>query len=343
MSSPLFTVIIPAFGRPEPLRYTLRSAAAAARRLGPDQGEIIVVDDGSPESLETLFRDFPLDPRPVWLHQTNAGSMAARARGLAAAKGAFIQFLDSDDLLHPDKLTAHAAAHADGADVVTCELAEVKLDEAHACRDWRPTPRHDVPSAEVMDLWLGYQPAPHCITYRRTWLQDALSTPRVAPLRAMDPSGDVWLYYNLLEAAPPRHHHLASGLAAIGPHPETRYSQHWENLGAASLLIAEKWIAAEATRPSPPRARIAVGCSAFTTWRGLPTDFSPALKARWLEVWRRSGSPRPRLGRLTPLARFLGPVLATRVMNRLKPRPYSSCRTLDEAALERLLSTLPPP
>jgi len=65
--------------------------------------EVIVVDDGSTDSTPEVLAGFG-DPVRV-IRQDNAGPVVARNRGVAAAAGEFLAFLDADDLWVPDKLT----------------------------------------------------------------------------------------------------------------------------------------------------------------------------------------------------------------------------------------------
>lgn len=58
--------------------------------------ELIVVDDGSTDTTADIARSFGEPVRVI--HQDNRGAAGARNTGLAAARGAFIGFLDSDDL-----------------------------------------------------------------------------------------------------------------------------------------------------------------------------------------------------------------------------------------------------
>jgi len=55
--TPVLSVVIPAYGRVEPLKYTLRSAAASARAAACPV-DIIVVDDGSEPSIEEQLAGF---------------------------------------------------------------------------------------------------------------------------------------------------------------------------------------------------------------------------------------------------------------------------------------------
>lgn len=67
--------------------------------------EVIVIDDGSQD--DTLARASAYVGSQVQvISQPNAGASAARNRAFAMATGEYIQYLDADDLLHPDKIRA---------------------------------------------------------------------------------------------------------------------------------------------------------------------------------------------------------------------------------------------
>lgn len=67
--------------------------------------EMIIVDDGSTDnSVEVIQAIIAEDSRIKLIHKENGGSASARNIGLALAKGEFIQFLDADDTIAPDKL-----------------------------------------------------------------------------------------------------------------------------------------------------------------------------------------------------------------------------------------------
>ncbi|MEM7329329.1 MAG: glycosyltransferase [Pseudomonadota bacterium] len=96
------SVIIPTFNRADLVLRAVRSVLAQR----DVRTEIIVVDDGSTdntiEALEAL--SVATNARLQIVKQSNAGASAARNHGLKLATGDFIQFLDSDDTLNPNKL-----------------------------------------------------------------------------------------------------------------------------------------------------------------------------------------------------------------------------------------------
>jgi glycosyltransferase involved in cell wall biosynthesis len=97
----LVTTIIPVYNRPG----MLREAVASVVRQTYRPIEIIIVDDGSTDETarvaEELASTNPFEVRT--LHVLNGGPGWAREAGRHAARGEFIQYLDSDDLLLPRK------------------------------------------------------------------------------------------------------------------------------------------------------------------------------------------------------------------------------------------------
>jgi glycosyltransferase involved in cell wall biosynthesis len=96
----LVSTIIPVHNRPALLREAVTSVLAQTYR----PIEIIVVDDGSTDQTGHEAEALTKAHREVRaIHRDNGGPGAARETGRLAASGEFIQYLDSDDLLHPRK------------------------------------------------------------------------------------------------------------------------------------------------------------------------------------------------------------------------------------------------
>jgi glycosyltransferase involved in cell wall biosynthesis len=120
MSGRSVSIVIPFFNAAATLRETLISAVGH-RDIDV---EIIAVDDGSTDDSLAIARGF--EPAVTVLTGPNRGVSAARNRGFAASNGAWIVFLDSDDLLLPGTLKRRLEAAAEtGADVIVCDWQEL--------------------------------------------------------------------------------------------------------------------------------------------------------------------------------------------------------------------------
>lgn len=104
----LVSTIIPVFNRAGLVREAVRSVLAQTYR----PIEIIIVDDGSTDDtgrvVDLLAADNPKEIRV--LHTSNGGVGTAREAGRCLARGEFIQYLDSDDLLLPAKFAVQVEA-----------------------------------------------------------------------------------------------------------------------------------------------------------------------------------------------------------------------------------------
>lgn len=95
----LVSVLIPAYDAERWLGSAIRSAVA---QTWP-QIEVIVVDDGSKDGTLGVAKSFEGGSVKV-VTQPNQGAAAARNKALELAQGRYIQWLDADDLLHPEKV-----------------------------------------------------------------------------------------------------------------------------------------------------------------------------------------------------------------------------------------------
>ena len=101
------SILIPAFNAEKWIKQTIDSA------LHQTWGskEIIVIDDGSTDRTLVITKTFETDSVNV-VSQNNCGAASARNRALRLASGDYIQWLDADDLLAPDKIAGQMKAAA---------------------------------------------------------------------------------------------------------------------------------------------------------------------------------------------------------------------------------------
>ena len=98
---PKVSIIIPCYNQAK----FLPEAIASLQAQTLEDWECIIVDDGSTDNTAETAANWALkDPRIQWIQQNNMGSAAARDVGLRLAKGKYIQFLDADDTITPEKL-----------------------------------------------------------------------------------------------------------------------------------------------------------------------------------------------------------------------------------------------
>ncbi len=90
------SVVIPTYGRAAALRGCLE--ALAVSDFPPDEFEVVVVDDGSPEPVEPQLCNFDRISNLVVIRQPRGGPGAARNRGVSQARGAYLAFTDDDCL-----------------------------------------------------------------------------------------------------------------------------------------------------------------------------------------------------------------------------------------------------
>lgn len=99
-NTPLFSIIVPMYNRAGQIRRALDSCISQSDR----DFEAIVTDDASTDDSVAIVKSY-VDPRiQLERHPVNRGACAARNTAVAAARGEWLVFLDSDDELTPNAL-----------------------------------------------------------------------------------------------------------------------------------------------------------------------------------------------------------------------------------------------
>ena len=124
----LVTIIIPTYNRLSFLKVAINSVMIQTYR----PLELIVVDDGSKDGTKEYVNNIikSSDIIVKYIYQENAGAQKARNAGIRNSNGAYIQFLDSDDFLHKNKIGASINEFDENKniDMVYCKRGDY-LDE----------------------------------------------------------------------------------------------------------------------------------------------------------------------------------------------------------------------
>ena len=175
---PLVSTVIPVYNRANLLMDSVDSVINQTYR----PVEVIIVDDGStdetPNVIADLSRRWPDLVKVV--RQANAGPGPARQHGLELARGDFVQFLDSDDLLLPEKFSYQVAALIANPEAQICygrsyeeNYSNLPLQRLGPMRQTGRFHRHLFPLLLVERWWTTSSPL-----YRRSLLE------RIGPWRA---------------------------------------------------------------------------------------------------------------------------------------------------------------
>lgn len=246
--------------------------------------EIIIVDDGSTDGSREVaerFRD-----RGVRLYaQPRTSPGAARNRGIAESRGAWIQFLDADDLLSPGKIARQLAVlyASPPRTVASCGWSRFY-------DDFTPQASYPVESTTAQDyvpawLFLRVQAATGCMMHPAAWL-----VPRELVLQAgpwdhqLSPNDDGDYFARVLAQASgirfvaDAHTHYRSGLA--GSMSRARSESRMEALHRSALRFAETLLDCD----SSPETRAAVS----EMWERVRFELYPEARLLSADAARRA-------------------------------------------------------
>jgi glycosyltransferase involved in cell wall biosynthesis len=160
---PLVSILIPAYNAEDWIAETIQSAIS---QTWP-QKEIIVIDDGSKDRTAEMARQFA-SKQVLVVSQENQGAAATRNHALRLSQGDYVQYLDADDLISPDKIEAQIASlqESDGKRTL--------LSSAWASFNYRPRRAKFIPTPLWQDLspaeWLCRKLAYNLHMQTATWL-----------------------------------------------------------------------------------------------------------------------------------------------------------------------------
>jgi glycosyltransferase involved in cell wall biosynthesis len=163
----IVSVVIPCFNAAAYLDETIASVAAQT----DVDWEVIIVDDGSTDSTRELISAWQsrLGERLRSHFGPNCGVSAARNTGTDMARGEYIQYLDSDDLLLPSTLRHRVRALTQGPDVAYCDWQKLVLsNEGNFCLgEVIARSIEEVDKRPEIALFTSFWAPPAALMYRR--------------------------------------------------------------------------------------------------------------------------------------------------------------------------------
>jgi glycosyltransferase involved in cell wall biosynthesis len=233
------SVVIPVYQRQAKGARALRSVLAQEMT----DMEAIVVDDASPDPFR-LPADLDGDPRIRLIrHDANRGAGAARDTGIAAARGEWIAFLDSDDIWVPGRLGPHLAfAAAEEAKrpgvMLFAASGFLHLDPATGERRGR------IPRASADPHWFAgacwFHPGTTGVMRREHFARIGDSDPHCERLEDLD-----WFL----------RFSLAGGEVVVRPVLDTviehGHKPRFDRLDRSCRWLVGKWVSASAAPPLP--------------------------------------------------------------------------------------------
>lgn len=166
--SPHISIIVPCYNYGHYLSMTLESVFEQSFK----GWECIIIDDGSTDNSAEVAKTWVnKDPRFIYIRQDNAGLSAARNTGIKHAAGRYIQFLDADDLLLPEKLSIQVQLLEQNAGVAAI-YSSFSFQDEHNQR-YGPEPHHYVAPkkqmlrALIFEWEYGFIMPIHCFLFEK--------------------------------------------------------------------------------------------------------------------------------------------------------------------------------
>ena len=268
-SKPLVSILIPAFNAERWVAATIRSALAQS---WPHK-EIIVVDDGSKDNTLWVARRFEAAGVKV-VSKANEGAAATRNAAYAMSRGDYIQWLDADDLLSPNKIEVQLAALKDD------DNARVLLSSPWAYFAYRPERARFVPNALWNDLmpveWLLRKMGENLHMQTATWLTSRSLAEAAGPWDTRMLSDDDGEYYCRVLLASRGVRFVPEGKVFYRSVPSSRLSFVGTSDKKMDALLLSMKLHIEYLRSLETSARVEKACLAYV--RNWSAVFHPARK-----------------------------------------------------------------
>lgn len=213
--------------------------------------EMIIVDDCSTDNSIDAIEQFIADNQDLKItlikHENNLGQLASMLDGLKIARGQFISFIDSDDILMPEYIECHISVHLKTSVAFTsCQIAEIGEDnEVHSL--YSVASPHDInleslitkenPNYKILKRkrFGGWYWSPNSSAMFRKSTVEILSDYKNTDKWKISPDKFVFNFANLI------------GGSAIIYTPLIGYRRHKNNAGQCNLVTGDKKLHSDKT------------------------------------------------------------------------------------------------
>jgi len=229
---PAVSIIVPLFNKEPYIGATIRSVLAQTMT----DWEMIVVDNGSTDKGVEAVKQFS-DARILLASSPKQGPGVARNFGLNRATGEWVLFLDADDLLEPDYLTARlkAVEQTPGAQIIAGFWQEFS-DQSDAPQTRGLPAGWGQTTEAVLDSAIGAAPwILHAALVRRTWLSAERRWPETLDRL---PSEDAAFWFRVIPGAQIAWSDHAGALYRVGtPSSRNAFREADTRAQAVSMVI----------------------------------------------------------------------------------------------------------
>jgi len=153
MNNPKVSILIPLYNSEEYIAETIDSCLNQTY----DNIEIIIVDDGSTDSGLNIAQEYENKYKNIKVDiQKNSGAPVARNRAFALSTGDYIQYIDADDLMHPDKIQLQMEVLKTADDRTIVFGRQGRFQESIENVIWKDLPvnkNYNDPKQFLLDLW----------------------------------------------------------------------------------------------------------------------------------------------------------------------------------------------
>lgn len=318
------SIVVSAYSRPKELVNTLRNLSEAAEHFALPY-ELIVVDDGSSPSLESLVEFSAFNNIRV-ITQSNQGSAASRRRGVLESVGEYVFLSDCDDFVAKDKFTKQLAVMKNlNADCSFCREEKIWFNRAYEIDRVELLAKHS-PIVNSVELLIGRDLRSNNLIFRGDLIRSALQHPILSPRWEYSPAGDHYIYYNLV----PYEMRLAEVdevLSSYCMFHSGQLSEKRGQLAFSALRLNEDFLQ---TCPPSPQKDLALKFIAervYKSWRKLPKR-TPKAHLRRLEKLMAQLPPVDSScyggANFQAIAAILGPLNAGRILRQFYRRSFAT-------------------